>query len=165
MTTIASDGNMVAADSLRVGGGEVIDQSTPKLRFFDGSLFGFTGCMALFEPAMRWYKAGAVPGEQPVASMKEGHWSLYRFTKAGATRYSHDLPYPELMPYPFSAGSGCDYAMGALHAGASPRQAIEIAGRLDVYTGGNILEYAVRDHYPVVEQDGDVFRIASRSKL
>jgi hypothetical protein len=160
VTTIASDGKTVAADSLRVGGGEIIDATTPKLVIYQKMLFGFTGTMALFRPAVRWYELGAKPGEQPNVGDDKAHWSLYRFLPEGADRYCHDLPYPEMMPYPFSAGSGCDYAMGALHAGATPARAVEIAAKLDPNTGGKILEYPVQEFYAMVERHGDRFRIA-----
>jgi len=38
----------------------------------------------------------------------------------------------------YGVGSGSDYAMGALHAGAKPEKAIEIASRLDVNTSGPV---------------------------
>jgi hypothetical protein len=87
VTTIASDGKTVAADSLRVGGGEIIDATTPKLVIYQKMLFGFTGTMALFRPAVRWYELGAKPGEQPNVGDDKAHWSLYRFLPEGADRY------------------------------------------------------------------------------
>ena len=41
----------------------------------------------------------------------------------------------------YAIGSGGDYAMGALFAGADPMKAIEIAGRLDPKTGGDFQEF------------------------
>jgi len=38
----------------------------------------------------------------------------------------------------WAIGSGCDYALGAMHAGASASDAVRIASALDVYTGGII---------------------------
>lgn len=35
----------------------------------------------------------------------------------------------------YGIGSGHEFALGALHAGASPLQAMEIAAKLDLYTG------------------------------
>lgn len=36
----------------------------------------------------------------------------------------------------YTAGSGGDYARGALYAGASVMEALHVAGRIDAYTGG-----------------------------
>jgi ATP-dependent protease HslVU (ClpYQ) peptidase subunit len=38
----------------------------------------------------------------------------------------------------YGVGSGADYAMGALYAGATPEKAVEIAAKLDVNTSGPI---------------------------
>jgi ATP-dependent protease HslVU (ClpYQ) peptidase subunit len=38
----------------------------------------------------------------------------------------------------YGVGSGSDYAIGALHAGAKPKRAVEIAAKLDVNTSGPI---------------------------
>jgi ATP-dependent protease HslVU (ClpYQ) peptidase subunit len=38
-------------------------------------------------------------------------------------------------------GSGGDLAMGAMGAGATARQAVEIAARFDCFTGGKIDEF------------------------
>ena len=38
----------------------------------------------------------------------------------------------------YGVGSGSDYAVGAIHAGAKPEKAIEIAAKLDVNTSGPI---------------------------
>lgn len=38
----------------------------------------------------------------------------------------------------YSVGSGSDFALGAMAAGASPAEAVKIASKLDSYTGGRI---------------------------
>jgi hypothetical protein len=145
VTTIASDGYVVAADGLRCRGPEIIDRETVKLRIEGGELFGLVGVFAVFEAAMAWYLAGAEPGKQPQAG-PDDYWTLYVFRKDGVEKFNHNCPYKEVMPYPFSTGSGADYAMGALLAGAPPKAAVAIAARLDVHTGGTILEYPVLEH-------------------
>lgn len=40
-------------------------------------------------------------------------------------------------------GSGSDFAITAMHLGKNPKQAVEIAAELDVYTGGKIKEMTV----------------------
>lgn len=37
-----------------------------------------------------------------------------------------------------AVGSGSPYALGALHGGVPPQRAVEIASKLDIYTGGSI---------------------------
>jgi len=43
----------------------------------------------------------------------------------------------------YAVGSGSQYALGALSAGASPKKAVEIARDWDLYTGGDIKEMTV----------------------
>lgn len=38
----------------------------------------------------------------------------------------------------WAIGSGCDYALGAMHAGACAKAAVLIASKLDVHTGGGV---------------------------
>lgn len=38
-------------------------------------------------------------------------------------------------------GSGSSYALGALRAGATPKEAVQIASHYDVYTGAKVVEY------------------------
>ena len=42
---------------------------------------------------------------------------------------------------PFSCGSGSDYAIGAMMAGAPARRAVEIAKSVDPHTGGPVYSY------------------------
>lgn len=42
-----------------------------------------------------------------------------------------------------SIGSGSPYALTAMHLGKSPKQAVEIATALDLYTGGTVKEMTV----------------------
>jgi len=39
-------------------------------------------------------------------------------------------------------GSGSSYALGALRAGATPKDAVRIAAEFDVYTGAKVIEYS-----------------------
>ncbi len=45
----------------------------------------------------------------------------------------------------YGVGSGSDYAIGALRAGASVQKAVEIARELDLYTGGGIAVKTVEE--------------------
>lgn len=45
---------------------------------------------------------------------------------------------------PAALGTGGDYAIGALVAGASPTDAVQIAAAFDVYSGGEVVEVVVK---------------------
>lgn len=160
MTTIASDGKTVAADGLSTFIDERVNHDYRKITLFEhDKLFGFTGKEAIFKPAIVWYLGGADPDKIPKAK----DWGLYVFTLQGVDRFTDESPYADRFPYPCAFGSGRDYAMGAMLAGASPKKAVEIAALLDVYTGGVILELPVPDGRSIVAKDGDRYQIVKRA--
>lgn len=57
-------------------------------------------------------------------------------------RRSHLISSDDMCPIvirePYAIGSGSDFAMGAMLAGKSAKDAVKIAAKLDCYTGGPI---------------------------
>lgn len=140
MTTIATDGVTIAADGLRCSGDEPLSYAERKLVVDSGVIYAFMGDFAAMPAAIAWHKAGADPREAPRHwDGPDGGWTLIVIERGPkCTLYRSRLPYPDPHPFPQAFGSGCNFAMGALLAGASPRNAIEVASRLNVYTGGEI---------------------------
>jgi ATP-dependent protease HslVU (ClpYQ) peptidase subunit len=56
--------------------------------------------------------------------------------------YEGDLTAALVVKPPFAIGTGRTAALGAMKAGATARQAVEIAAQIDVYTGGKITSYS-----------------------
>lgn len=137
MTTIATDGKIVCCDSRRASGHEIIDNSTKKLLVRSNMVFGCTGDFGPFRAAIDWYIGGAQPQFFPREG-KEPDCNLHVFRPDGIWRFSAAQPYGDQYAYPNAFGSGSSYALGALYAGASPREAIEVASTLDAFTGGPI---------------------------
>ena len=52
--------------------------------------------------------------------------------------YDSDLTSPVKMEAPFAFGSGGDFALAALHMGASAADAVAVAEEIDIYCGGTI---------------------------
>lgn len=50
---------------------------------------------------------------------------------------------PHEVDLPFACGSGSDYAIGAMLAGKSPREAVELAAKKNSATGGKIMEMKI----------------------
>ena len=137
-TTIATDGVTIAADGQRTAGSERIGLNAKKIIVRDGRIFALTGTVGLFEAAIRWYLAGAVGDKAPKVA-GEDSWRLIVIDKTGAlASFGVTAPFGEPFPYPQAFGSGATYAMGALLAGKSPEQAVEIAKQLDVFSGGEV---------------------------
>ena len=132
MTTIAWDGQTLAADR------QCSYHCMPKTKIFrlsDGSLIGFSGNAATGLEVRDWLNGG---GEKPIFD-SENNTDYLRIIQDGSITKCYNLraPLPVLLPY-FAIGSGSDYALGALAAGATSEQAVEIATRFDENTGGGI---------------------------
>lgn len=137
MTTIATDGYSLAGDGRSTRNDSVTGRDRIKVvPLPDGSIVGGAGRTADSERAMRHLLAedsGDVKGE----------YVLLRLFKNGkVATYEGSLLSPIATKAPQAIGSGSDVAMGAMLAGADARTAVQIAAKIDVYTGGRITSYS-----------------------
>ncbi len=132
MTTIATDGKTIASDSLMVGG--YIDQvQAKKLWRIGDKIVGGAGAYTSVLEFVEWAKDGFNPDKKP--SLPEDSFEALMVTKSKILYFDNRLI--AMVPgRPASIGSGTRFAMGAMLAGADPRQAVNIAKRLDTNTGG-----------------------------
>lgn len=140
MTVIAWDGKVLAADRMSTIGGTPIHESTPKvqrLRAPNGrqALIGFSGNSAFKASYLNWMAGGEEPALKQGEDMKwaiiliqEPRWVWYRSDTANRWDLFGAMSY-------WAIGSGCDYALGAMEHGASAREAVKIASRLDNQCG------------------------------
>lgn len=137
MTTIAACGHWIAADSLLTNNGSREVLNAQKIRVVNGSIYALVGTTCLFEPLIQWHQAEHVPADVPKATDLD--WGLMVITKdSEGLFYTNRSAYPERYSYPWTKGTGNEYAMGALKAGASAQRAVEIACEIDIHSGGEI---------------------------
>lgn len=162
MTTIAYDGKNIAADSLDVVGTEAAPfpgvklypcsipavigtgvgqcKEDPKQRV----IVGTSGCPAHSRRQLNHYVNAPRCLGQPMTSLAEVDGSLIvvhldvddgtgKCVAYLVDRMGTITPITGAL---MAIGSGQDYAMGAMAAGKSAAQAVEIAGRFDIYTSG-----------------------------
>ncbi len=135
MTVIATDGKVMAADSLTTFGHERGRMAAKKLRAKDGRIFGVAGISGLIDDLVDWYvKTPRDPKEAPKA---EGEtWSMLVMESDGRMFHVHSSQCrPVEVAAPFAIGSGSEFALGAMLAGASPARAVEIACELSTACG------------------------------
>jgi len=148
VTTIAYDGKTLAAD--RQMGDWMNVGKIFKLK--DGR--HIAGAGKNFDAIRRivaWLAAGAKQNDRPDIQSEDAPDLLIVDSK-GACNWM-TWPYHEglVITEPFFAvGSGCEYALGALAAGANARRAVEIACRFDSGSGKGI--DAVRVVKPTITQ-------------
>jgi ATP-dependent protease HslVU (ClpYQ) peptidase subunit len=137
MTTIATDGFQIAADGQSTRKDSVTGTNRRKLYPLpDGSFVGAAGRTVDAERAVRvLYEGGNAdaPGDYTLMQLhRNGKVDVYEGSLRAVIR----------MKPPYAIGSGADVAMGALLAGASAHEAVKIAAKIDVYTGGKITSYS-----------------------
>ena len=139
MTTIACDGHWMAGDGQAEAQGTILATNRRKVvRLSDGSLFGSSGRSIDGDAVAKWLIDG---GKRP--KVLTG-WCALRLHGGGRLEYlTQDLE-PVSIDVPAAVGSGMDFALGAMLAGATPKQAVEIAAQRDIGTGGTITVLSIR---------------------
>lgn len=141
MTVIAWDGRSVAADRLGVvsGGGRSF-HSHSKLEKRDDKVYATTGMMAPMRDAwIAWHESGCDPASvPPCGALAEDLGNFIVFHEGKCFIFSAMVPYPCEEAAPFAWGSGGDYALGAMLAGADAKVAAEIAIACDTRCGGPV---------------------------
>lgn len=166
MTTIAFDGTTIASDT-RMGSDNNNDM-TPRQKFVvEGDvIYTASGLAAALYPFIDWHKAGADPKDFPSFPNDVTLWSI---TRDGIAEYFKDTPWPvRHTVYPLALGTGCEYALGAMTAGASPEEAVRIAMKWDANTAGEVrtarvpweVPHAIRTH-PLVPKGTNLIRPAN----
>lgn len=137
MTTIAWDGEVLAADRLANASG--LRRSTKKI--FDCGEYWYAGCGTAHEIQMiaRWILNGAKPDGKPTLE-EGGGWGLA--VHKGTARAYHVLgKNVELVEYTDrqqADGSGRDFAIAAMSNGMGAVDAIRFAARFDLNTGDGV---------------------------
>lgn len=139
MTIIAWDGKVLAADRLSTIGGTPLPPTRKihRLTAPNGkqALVGFSGSTGFAASFLHWMKGGDEPALKSGEDMKwaimliqEPRWVWYRSDNANRWDLLGACS-------GWAIGSGCDYALGAMQAGASAQEAVRIASRLDNQCG------------------------------
>lgn len=138
MTTIVCDGHTMCGDTQLTGDdGQV--SVVRKVFKVHGTLLGIAGtyddCMQFVE----WFKGGGH------GKVKLDDVSAIMLRPNGHMLYFDGSSHPYRIRDKFTAiGSGSSAALGAMHMGASPKQAVAVASKVDSYTGGKITTRTIK---------------------
>jgi len=140
MTTIAWDGKTLAVDSQETTGDTITSMKAKKL-FLDVGRFkavAFTGTIQDAKSIIRW--AECEDGHQPKL---DDHFVILAIDAKGRCHRLHKAEIGEFTQELGIHAEGCgrDIAIGAMDAGASAIEAIKIACKRDVLTGGKVQSY------------------------
>ena len=142
MTTIAWDGERMAADTLAGGRFRAYKSKISRVEMPDGSvcLVGAAGDSYACAEHVEWLRRGAIPSEFPVALRDEScpSFLLVVTQDRQVCRYERG-PYPvKVRAGPHALGSGCEFAMAAMFLGKTAPEAVAVAAHFDSDTGGEI---------------------------
>lgn len=144
MTTVATDGHSMAADSRATDATSMC--SVTKLRRIDGWLVGFAGGVADGAALLRrlgragvdpvsalkdWCADGALDDAQAALLLCSPRGRIYLY-EGGASE-----PW-RVQDRVAAIGSGGPVALGAMLAGVEPGEAVRIAAKVDPSTGGRV---------------------------
>jgi ATP-dependent HslUV protease subunit HslV len=139
MTTIAYRHGLIAADTQIIGGNTIGAVSVAKIakRKKDGALCGASGYLSFCQAFHRWFLAGERgkfptfhEGDRAFIAVKGKQIEM--FESVGSFEYD-----PEYL----AIGSGSEFAMGAMCAGANAIDAVAAAVKHDPGSGGDIMSF------------------------
>lgn len=137
MTTVAYDGKTLAADRRA-------DEWMTVCKLFklkDGRIVTGAGFYDQIVEVVAWLKRGGSETDRPALTEGDGEESDILVIHPDGKAYWLTWPYlrPVLVREKYIAvGSGANFAMGAMAAGATARKAVEIACRFDKGSGKGI---------------------------
>lgn len=150
MTTIAFRDGVIAADSQLTHGSRILG-GVRKIFKHGDYIYGLAGGFARTQALKAFIES---KGERCAGSLpstdhnNECEAEAFRFGPSGIEFYESLISRPageasiswNLLDAEFcSIGTGCGFAMGAMAAGASAAEAVAIACRYDVYSGGEVV--------------------------
>lgn len=144
MSTIIASREGMACDSQCSGDG-MANCSVQKVWRIGDGLVGVVGAYSLAVMFIRHLKAWEETGEWPehkpdmegVAALMLSPDGIYRFDQSAYPWKIEDKAY--------ALGTGGQAALGAFYAGASLRDCVKIAAKLDTGTGGRIKTYELEE--------------------
>lgn len=141
MTTVAYDGNMIAADTM-CDSGYIEQHPVNKIHDCGENYIAAAGTLGAIRMWIDWYKSGCDTKDFKEMNLDpEAVWVLeVNKTTKKARTWDSGFPVPILdwTGAKMAEGSGRDFAMGAMLAGKNAKEAVMIASKLDKSTGGKI---------------------------
>lgn len=139
MTTVAYDGKTLAADKMSTTNGRPHLSVHEKIRRINyhgqAALAAGAGTIVYSHTVIEWLNRGAPSDDKPDLPGPDDSFTVMVVTEGGVFIYTDSLVPVPVGNIPWALGSGSEYALGAMAAGASAKRAVEIACTLDVSSG------------------------------
>lgn len=136
MTTIAVCPKMLAVDS-RVTCDETIVGTADKLAVIDGYAIACCGTSDDVLAFQQWFANRKGKRARSYPNLSKGFAAVV-VGSSGQWAFWEDHPIPVPVNATYAMGSGFKHALAALKCGKNARQAVEVACKLDVFSGGPV---------------------------
>ena len=118
-----------------------------------GSIIGLAGQVGMLDEVVAWLNNGGKREEYPKLPENGVIHGIIACLDGRVASLSADGILQWMETDFMAAGSGNEIALGAMAMGATAEQAVEIAARFDVYTGGKIETLSLRSPSRPTEED------------
>lgn len=148
MSVVAWDGKTLAADRMGVSADMRSQMSKIMVIGPPPEIIAWTGSHEQGLTLAAWYRAGADPESWPEFQKDHDNWTRLIVWRQGENPEIYEqLPVPQTVQDEFMAwGSGRDFAMGAMFAGASAADAVRAASAFNIYCGLGIDQWPKEDY-------------------
>lgn len=128
MTVIAWKNGIIAADRCSCRGDTRFE--VQKLHRIHGAVVAGTGATDYVEAMLHWWRGGADPAAFPEKYQSTPDYAILVVAKDGHVCTYDRTPFPIWLRGPYGAmGSGREFAIGAMAAGATAEEAVMIAAK------------------------------------
>lgn len=147
MTSIAFDGEYIAADSLCTCDGVVVNDNYNKIHTFKEEIkFKGEKILCIVLSGELSHIAGLVDLiREGQTKFEDGEYTACIVTENSCYRVEDEGRWYEDTAKYWALGSGMDFALSAMVMGKSAKEAVKHACKLDAYSGGKIRVLKVRD--------------------
>ena len=134
MTTIAFKDGLLVADTAVTDNGKYLGQVC-KIHKIQNFMLAGAGSLLTLNKFMEWFRMGA-DVTKPFDITKENGFDVIciDLNTKEIWEYNSDILATKIDQKYYALGTGTDFALGAMHAGATAKEAVEIACKIDIYS-------------------------------
>jgi ATP-dependent protease HslVU (ClpYQ) peptidase subunit len=165
MTTIATKDGIIASDGRMSLGATIIKDDTVKVFNINNHLVGVCGAARAISTFVGWLQKHTdyrMVSEQvgdlvdlipPVLEQSEDYTALVVTPDKQVLLYEGGVPIDMGIDVHMSIGSGGDFALAAMDSGLSAEEAVKVAMKRDVYSGGTITVVSLEEEHEMIDKE------------
>ena len=136
MTTIAFDGETIAYDGRVTQGGTIVSDDYDKKYKYGNTYFFLSGNVNELEEFIEACIDGGSENSYNCSGFMYENGELYEVGGGNGVWICRNVG-------PMAYGSGADHAITAMDCGLSAKEAVKMAAKRDIYTGGKIRTFKI----------------------